>query len=662
MLKIDSPEKFWKTIPRTIPENIAFRQKLHSELVKDKEAQKVFLELCYLKPEIAFDSCLWTYNPKEKPFKRNLPFILRPQQIISIQEIFESIREGHDLLLDKSRDEGATEIICKAFALESILVPETSFLVGSRKEEFVDLGTQLAGNRVSGSPKCLFHKILYTYATIPLWMKPNVVKTHMHIEISDNGSVIDGEATNESFGAGDRRTGILLDEFGRVDYKLAQNIRETVSDVTDAVIYNSTHFYGMGHPFAQLRFSGKIKVITLPWHKNPNKNFGMYRSPDLNKIVLFDDYYKKNYPGCFDNIEIGKPFKFSDLEIDLLSKGKSPDVNFIADGVDKLTSPWRDREVLRRDPRDVAQNIDMEPGAAGDNFFDRTGLIRMRNERIREPNYEGEIEYKSDPITNKMCGIRFRSYAGKNRFSWWGDLTKNRPNQNHNYIVSCDISLGAGVSNSVAGVYDVNTHEKVGTFVSPDLPPEEFADQVIAICHWVGGLTRKPFLIWEANGPGISFDKRVQFHNYNFVYFLSDERSIQRRGKSKRRRGWYNTKKSKYDLLLELRTALNEGLKTNPILKSLIVYDEDTISEYERYLFLENGDIGFLGSADESSGAKLTHADRVIADGLAVIAMSDVKKAAINEQQKVLDEFCLGYRMFLAKRKKEQDRRSSPWL
>lgn len=650
-MKINTPESFWKAIPRDIKQNIEFRKNIHSKLAKDKGMQRDFLELLFAKPEIAFDLCLWTYNPREKPFKRNLPFILRPQQIISVQEIFKSIREGHDLLLDKSRDEGATEIICKAFALESLLVPETSFLVGSRKQEFVDLGTQLIGDRVSGSPKCLFHKILYTYATLPLWMKVDIVKTHMHIEIPGNGSVTDGEATNESFSAGDRRTGILLDEFGRVDYKLAQNIRETVSDVTDTVIYNSTHFYGMGHPFAQLRFSGKIKVITLPWHKNPEKNKGLYKSPNLNEIKILDlDYYKHRFPGCFDNIQENQLIKLNDF--------KPVDFKFVADGANKLTSPWRDEQALRRDPRDVAQNIDMEPGAAGDNFFDRTTLQRMRSELMKAPDYKGEIEYKLD--LKNLTNVRFRLEGGRHRFRWWGKLIKNRPNQDHNYIAACDISLGAGVSNSVCTIVDANTGEKVGSFVSPDLPPEEFADQVIAICYWVGGFCKKPYLIWEANGPGISFDRRIQKHNYNFIYILTDERAISRRRKKKR--GWYSTKTSKYDLLLELRMALNEGLKDKPLSKSLIVYDEKTIEEYERYLFLENGDVGFIGSSDESSGAKLTHADRVIADGLAVLAMSDQRKAAIKETQRIMSKFSLAYRRYNNRKQKKQEEGSSPWL
>ena len=39
---IDTPSKFFDSIPQNVAENVEFRQNLHSQLVSDKEAQKVF--------------------------------------------------------------------------------------------------------------------------------------------------------------------------------------------------------------------------------------------------------------------------------------------------------------------------------------------------------------------------------------------------------------------------------------------------------------------------------------------------------------------------------------------------------------------------------------------------------------------------------------------
>ena len=600
--------------------------------------RKDFLELCLLKPQIAFKSILWTFDPRQKPGYRNLPFITRPAQDEAIDAIKDAIDNGHDLLIDKSRDEGATELIVKMFGLYWLLVPDVKFLMGSRKEEFVDK---------AGNHKCLFAKLVYGIENLPECLKPDREKTHMCYQNLNNGATITGESTNENFGAGDRQTAVLVDEHGRMDVTIARAIVENLPDTTDCAIFNSTHFYGSGHPYAKLLKdglrTGHPQVIVLPWEKNPEKNKGIYRSPDLNIIEIKDiNYYRKEYPSCFDKIEAMKPFKLSEFEVELLSKGQSPKITFIADGGEGNDGGWRslwyDKECARRrnDRRAIAQNIDRSPIGAGDTFFDGQVCKRIRSEHIRVPDYEGEIEYRFDK-DGKLRNCYYRDKAGKKRFSWWGKLTneggKLRPNQGHNYIVACDISLGMGASNSVASVYDVNAHEKVGTFVCPNTPPESFADQAVAICKWVGGLTRRAYLIWENNGPGGSFDRRVRWHGYGFVHTNTNERiSFRPRGKEN---GWHSSKDAKYDLLLELRIALNEGLKTKHQHKALIIHDERTVGEYEDYIFYENGEVGLSECMDEDSGARSAHGDRVIPDGLFVLALSDQPKAALKEVSRV---------------------------
>lgn len=645
---IDTPEKFLVSIPRNLEENIQYRIDLHSELAKDTSAYRVYLELCYIKPQIFFNTALWTFNPKQPIGYRNIPFILRPQQELVVEELHQGVTLGHDLLIDKSRDEGATELVTKYFAFLWFIAPETMLLMGSRKEEYVDKAVQILDNgKVGGDHKCLFHKVLYGIVNLPNYMKPNLQKTHLHLMNLDNGSTVDGETTTENFGAGDRRAAILLDEFGRVDHRIAQSIRDSVADVTDCVIYNSTHFYGRGHPYGKLRFSGKCKVVVLPWYKNPVKNKGLYISPALDEIELRDkDYYTNTYT----DVEWPDKFKLGKLEVDLLSRGIMPDVCFVADGTDKLRSPWYDAEEKRRDARDMAQNIDMNPMGAGDMFFEPSVLQRIRNDFIRKPGYEGEITYKQDS-KDKIYNARFIQ-GGQRRFKWWGHLISGRPRQDHNYVVACDIALGTGSSNSVAKVYDADTRECVGRFLSPHLEPSEFCDIVIALCIWIGGKRHRPYLIWEANaGPGSLFDKRRRFHGYTFIYYHTHtrQRSKQRTNKP----GWWSSTNDKLDLLLGLRTALFEGLKDNPKDIYLKIYDEDTVTEYEDFIFYPNGQVGLSGCADATGGAKAAHADTVIPDGLAILAFRELPKASKREIIEKVFEGTAAYRRWL--RTKEQE-------
>jgi hypothetical protein len=659
-IKIDTPDSFFQIIPKNIQENIEFRKKFAEISVADKGLQKTVLEMIAVKPQIAYNLLLWTFNPRNKAGLRHLPFILRPHQELAVDRLKDAIDNQHDELWEKSRDEGATELISKYFALEFMLSPGGSYLVGSRKEDYVDSSTciDLTNQRVTGSARSIFHKILYGICHVPAWMHPAMVKTHMHIENLDNGTVIDGEATNENFGAGDRRTAILLDEFGRVEPRVAQSIRDSVADVSDCVLYNSTHFYGRSHPFAKLRFSGKIKVFCLPWWRNPAKTEGLYRSPSLNYVSIRDvEYYKTKYPGLFDNIKADEPFKHSDFEVECMAKGETPQLSLIADGSDKWRSQWYDKECTRRDPWDIATNLDMNPMGSTEMLFDPMVLQRIRVEYCRKPNITGEIYYKLKD-KNNFSNIEFKKDWGSNRLKLWQELKNGRLNQSHNYIVSCDISLGTGASNSTATIVDVNTNEKIGSFVSPHLSPEEFTTYIVALCHWVGGASGRPFLTWESNGVGQVFNKRRRELGYSFVYIDVDERK-----RSATRRnvyGWCSGKPQKFDLLMDLRTAIGEGIRSNPQYKSLIIYDEDSINEYDDYIFYENRDIGLSLSEDESSGAQSAHGDRVIADGMAVKAMSVFHKAAAREMAKENGN-SIAYRRYLYEKEQKDKKRNEPW-
>jgi len=302
---ITTPEDFLEHIPQDPVENIRFRQKIHSKLAEDKVAQKEFLELCYIQPQIAYDVCLWTYDPRQPVGHRNRPFILRPQQRVFVDALKDAIDNKHDLIADKSREEGATEVICKMFALYWLLVPDMSFLVGSRKEDLVDSSVDYKNGRLLGAHQSLFHKIMYGIVNAPAWMRPSFNKKHLFLQNLDNNSMIEGESTNESFGAGNRASAVLIDELARVEPDVAEHIVENIHDTSPTVIYNSTHFrWGANHVYSRLLRSNKIPVVTLGYEDNPTKNVGAYYSPIEDVVEIIDiDYYKKHHPEIFQYAE-----------------------------------------------------------------------------------------------------------------------------------------------------------------------------------------------------------------------------------------------------------------------------------------------------------------------------------------------------------------------
>jgi hypothetical protein len=489
----------------------------------------------------------------------------------------------------------------------------------------------------------------------------------MLLQNLDNASVISGEATNENFGAGDRQKGILIDEYGRIDHNMALNINDSIHDTSDCVIFNSTHFWGVEHPYNQLitQKYGEIPVTIMPWTSNPNKNKGLYISPDYDIIEIKDiDYYRQFCPEVFNGIQAMKPFKLSDLRrehADTAWTKKLEAIPLVADGGDSNEGGWRsawyDRKCKTRRPRDIACNIDRRPRGSGSSVFTPATLHRMEENHVYSPKFKGDIVVKFNKEHLVIGGHTVPGGIG--RLRWWGKLKGGRPDQTHNFILGGDIGLGRGASNSVLSIVDVNLSEEVGQWICDKTSPEDFADVAVALCHWIGGANKEPYLIWESNGIGGVFEKRITENKYAFVYVRRDETA--KRKKKKNKLGWCNTKGpdgTKFALLMDLDVAMKAGLSDLPITKHLIIHCVETIREMESYLFNQAGTPHpARATEDEDTGASAAHGDRVIALGLCCLALTYQPKAQA-ERQKSQSRNSLGTRMKkrraeLARKKKD---------
>jgi hypothetical protein len=624
----------------------------------DPGMYQAYLELCAKKRQILFNSAFWVYEARALPGEQNIPFILRPKQEFAIDRLQYAIDNAlplnpHNLLFDKSREEGASEIICKMFASYFLLYGDMYFLVGSRVEDYVDKATTIKPDnqglmRVYGNHKCLFHKVLYAMTTLPPYMQPNLRKSHLLLENMDNNSKIGGEATTNNFGAGDRAKAVLVDECARIEPDIARYIIDNIQDTTPCAIYNSTHFkWGEGHPYAQLINSNKVEVVTLGWEDNPTKNKGLYYTPEPDKIIIRDiDYYRDRCPAVFKHIEPDKPFVYSDLQLlvaessDVIQEQMS-DISFTADGGEEShdcpRSPWVDAQFDRgRSRQDMAINVFRIAQGSADQFFDNGNLVRVEHKFVKEPRFTGTIKYSLDG--KKPVDVTFRP-GGPKHLKWWGPLPKDRPRQDHNYIVACDISRGTGASNSVATIVDVNTSEVVGIYVNPFIDVTDFAELAVALCYWCGGGTKSAYLIWEANGPGDTFKSRVRKIGYSFVYYKVDERKKTRKRPNNKTYGWYSTtgiNGTKNDVLSMLDAGVHESLVKNKRYPFLILHDIETVREMKQYIFLgDRIDVGLSSEVTATGGARYAHGDRVIATALTMLAMKEQPKASLRKAQKV---------------------------
>ncbi|KKM49560.1 hypothetical protein LCGC14_1556780, partial [marine sediment metagenome] len=504
--------------------------------------------------------------------------------------------------------------------------------------------------RLVGPHQTLFHKIMYGICNLPAWVNIPISKKNCFLQNLDNASMIEGESTNESFGAGNRATAVLVDEVARIEPDVAQYIIDNIQDTSPCCIYNSTHFrWGSGHPYAKLLRSNRIHTVTLGFEDNPEKNQGLYLSPVEDFIEIIDiGYYRQICPSVFNEIEPKRPFSYTEYKdkVENLPTGvyeQCKDIKFIADGGEanfkRERSIWYDYQESRgRSRTDIAQNILRISQGSADMFFDEATIHRIRSVYECEPDYIGEIKFNN--YGGKLKSIRFESTGIKQNLKWWGQLNFVQhkgmaigyPDTRHNYIVACDISRGTGASNSVMCITDVNKKELIGVYANPFIDVTDFAELAVATCKWLGDA----YLIWEANGPGDTFDKRVARLGYNKVYINVNERRITRR--RSQNKGWRSTpgvNGSKMDMLNHLDAALTESLKDERHYRYITVHDKALINEIEDYIFMPGRvDVDLSNSITDESGARYAHGDRVIGLGMCVLALNE-QRAAIIKSEKI---------------------------
>ena len=558
---------------------------------------------------------MWTFNSQLQ--HKHLPFILWPHQEIGVRQVKKSIENGKDVFFKKSRKQGATYINLGVLLLYFLINPDERFLLGSRKENLVDDGSEIKNGSVIGSEETLFYKLLYMLNTLPKYLQPPanaLYKKNLFLQNLVNGAAFKGEATNLGFGKAFRCRVALVDEAAQIEPKEAGYIIENIADTAPTSIFNSTTGpWGAAHPYSKLIAEHPDKVIELSFYDNPEQSAGRYTSPEDGKILIKDvEYYKNRFPVCYDSIDADKVYNINELSkaFPFIADGNIS--NFGCDRTAWLDEFERDKAIT---PRGKSQNLLMIDSGSTDMFF-QFGLLEKLRDKTRQPYYKGDIGYTLDK-DGYVYDTWFENGGDNNILSWWGVLKNARPFQGHNFVVGCDLSKGTGTTNSVAAVLNVNTNEIEGLLITPYLSVIDFAEKVVALCEWVGGNT-PPLLIWEENGAP-DFLKRVDELGYYNLFVKEDKAG--KKNKSGNKYGWRSTSGpngTKVEVMNYLDGSLHEGLKENPRFATLKLYDEQSINEMESYVWFEGRvDIGPASMQTETSGAKASHGDRVIAISIA---------------------------------------------
>ena len=139
------------------------------------------------------------------------------------------------------------------------------------------------------------------------------------------------------------------------------------------------------------------------------------------------------------------------------------------------------------------------------------------------------------------------------------------------FVLGGDVSGGIGNTPSCLSIWNAETGEKVGEYLSAYIQPGDFAVLAIALC-WlfktIGGDGAK--LAWERQGPGSQFGVRVIELGYRNVLEQEDADKAWVDQKSKSAKyGWMPTEASKLRLHGEYHEGLAKGLCTVRSVRSL---------------------------------------------------------------------------------------------
>ena len=227
-----------------------------------------------LDPKLYINHFCKTFDPKREPY--HFKFKLFQFQEGLVDEMKKAIEEGYDIFIDKCREMGATYTAIDVILWFWRYIPGSNFLLGSRKEAYVD-NTKGDSGENSNKEESLFGKIEYTLMRQPKFMLPKGFDfrkhlTYMSLINPENGNIISGESSNPNFSRGGRQKAILMDEFAFWDND--SSAWGSTADTTKCRIVLTTPGIKPGKA-KRLRFGEdgeKIKIIELDYSLDPRKD------------------------------------------------------------------------------------------------------------------------------------------------------------------------------------------------------------------------------------------------------------------------------------------------------------------------------------------------------------------------------------------------------
>ena len=531
----------------------------------------------------------WVYEPRTNPavlplntyeFQDRVASDLVTRTLRSLD--MGIVDENFTVVIEKSRTMGVTWI-CTAVADWFWRFHErVSMLVISKKEDDVDK---------RGDIKAVMPRFDFIEEHMPVCMQIRGNRhdqyhgrAHLLIYNPRTKSAITGESSNPNAGRGGRYTFVLRDEEASAEN--GEQISGSLNQTTRCVWRVSTP-NGVNNSFFRARRNPSFKIHTLHWTEHPIYRRGLYewdgRELKVRDQKWHDAYQKKHHRPY--------PFQLRDTSADPGTPWNT------------FRSPWFDTyEAAAESRKEIAQEVQISYLGSGSPWFDPARLGRAKNTNTRAPLWKGDIQ----DLGFDVLDADVRPHRAKS----WFQIIGKRPPQNTTYTIAIDISTGTGASDSVIAVGDDTTKEKVFTWKTNGVLPEALAMVTRDIYQWFTTPMGKPFLAWDAGGPGMPFGARIlQLGNMQVYYHKADD---ERKSKTAKRPGVHLSgfaARLKIRLFTDIRAAIFGGWYNSP--------DEEFYAQASEYVY--GGDRGIptherSSLIDDPSAKGEQHGDIAIAE------------------------------------------------
>lgn len=552
-------------VEKTHRENIIQRKRIAALAKHDIDVQAALINRCRRSFLVWVNLFAYTYKQKEiteDGTQRSLvgdvtyPVLTWPVHDAMNATFDDCFAKGEDLVVPKSRDMFATWFFILKALHGFLFIPGFTWMAVSEKEDKVD----------GRNSDALFPRIRWVLDRIPAWMQPpnwQGESSFGALRNTRNGAYLNGDSTNENFGVGGRRAWILVDEAARNPY--LQSVIDSTRDVSDTRVFLSTPL-GPG-AFCDLACSGKRRTFYVGFWDHPDKGRGREKRQDLDGSVTR---------------HAGSTYWWS---------------------------PWLGKELPKRTPMDVAQNLFIDFETAGNVVFSPNALARMKQAAdANPPMHTGDLTHAKDWGVPQDHSIRQRETRDIDFMpreggvlQLWCDLFpdkygKRRPLQDRAYVIGSDVSRGLSASNSTAAVIDTETMEKVGMLVSSGLDDWQWARMLAMLGLWFGGRDGRALVAWERNGPGLTVAKHM--HELYGACWTDEDGEL----------GWNSTRDKKRTLLEDLSAGYSQARIQD--------FDWKSLDEAKEYVYTPTGAVD-VKRLMEDKESRATHGDRVIATALA---------------------------------------------